>query len=108
MAFLDNIFSSGGYSGLLGDLLSRLSYPQPQPSGGFPDSYGNYGGVSYPINGTPQDEQPPATTELMAQRVQPQAQLQAQPQQTAPQPQSTDLLSRLQAGAANFTTGGNP
>src|SRR5512139_1102624 len=88
MAFLDNIFNPSNYS----DTISRyLGYPQPQlgaSSAGFPDSYGLYGGVNYPIYGKPQDE----TTTLPAQTVQPQ---QAPQQQAAPQPAQYGPLDAL-------------
>src|SRR5512139_1703833 len=83
MAFLDNIFNPSNYS----DTISRLlGYPQPQlgaSSAGFPDSYGSYGGVNYPIYGGSQD----GTTTLSAQAAQPQ-QPQAAQQQAAQQPQA--------------------
>lgn len=65
MALFDSsMFSQSGYNGILGELLSRLQFPQPQPSQGFPDGQGSYGGVSYPIYGQqeqaaiPQQAQP--------------------------------------------------
>ena len=65
MALFDSsMFSQSGYNGILGELLSRLQFQQPQPSQGFPDGQGSYGGVSYPIYGQqeqaaiPQQAQP--------------------------------------------------
>src|SRR5512139_3507213 len=78
MAFLDNIFNPSNYS----DTISRLlGYPQPQlgaSSAGFPDSYGSYGGVNYPVYGRPEDQ----TTTLSAQAQQ--APQQQQPAMPAP------------------------
>ena len=53
MALFDSLsFNPSGYSGLLGDLLSRLQFQQPTPSSGF---------------GPLQQPQQPATQELSAQ-----------------------------------------
>lgn len=124
-ALLDGIFDPQTYAGVQG-LLSRL-FPQGlqvPTAPGQPDqtptgptfargNFGSMGGVPFPIMpGGP--AQGPTTMDLSAQSQQPQMPPQ-QMQQPAPmlptspaQPQSSDLLQRLQAGATNFTTGGNP
>src|SRR5512139_3208850 len=95
MAFLDNIFNPSNYS----DTISRLlGYPQPQlgaSSAGFPDSYGSYGGVNYPVYGKPEDQ----TTTLSAQAQQAQAPQQQQPAMPAPDFRQ-GLREKLQTAAA--------
>lgn len=89
MGIFDSVpFSPSGYGGLLGDILQRLQFQQPQESPGFADAIGNYGGVQYPIYGQP-PQQAPAPQAPTPQA--PTMELSAQARQQQP-PETPNLL----------------